>query len=398
MKLLAPLFVTAALADRNQWAAYKQKFHKYYSTSEDADRYEIYRSKMADIAEHNSLYDLGGATFMMGETPFTDQTINEVNARNGHGISHLESHPRSLSDQLFQYPCPGTFSSSASTPASTNWINEGAVSCVKNQLDCGDCWAFSAAANIEGMVALNGGGVHSLSPQQFTDCASNNFTLGDYSCYGCGGGFSSNALFYLQLNGGLESYPHYPFADMEMSCMYDAAEAEPGTSISSCAALPSGDETTMAQALAEIGPLSIAIDAGLSSFHDYTWGVYYAQGCSSSELDHAVTAVGYGTLPAVDASITTECVEDDFYCTRVEEGIEFHYPCMTATDKSKGYYKMTSNIPGVDCNVPSQWAGQEYWVVKNSWGFDWGMHGYIMMARNMDNNCGVATQVVYAVQ
>merc|ERR1712096_151754 len=234
--------------------------------------------------------------------------------------------------------------------------------------------------------------LQSLSAQQVTDCASSNATMGIYSNDGCNGGFPQSAFYYEILNGGIETYVDYPFADMENYCQYNAAESV--ASFGSCIDITVGDETYLAAGIDELGPISVAIDAGLSSFHNYVTGIYYAPYCSTTELDHAVTAVGYGVMPAISADISSTCIEDDYMCYTVQEGIEFEFPCFATPTRGE---KKTTNQVGVDCNPPSGLAGEEFYMVKNSWGPTWGMKGYIMMARNQDNNCGIATAPSYIV-
>ncbi|MGH0188197.1 UNVERIFIED_CONTAM: hypothetical protein FKN15_028381 [Acipenser sinensis] len=96
--------------------------------------------------------------------------------------------------------------------------------------------------------------------------------------------------------------------------------------------LPRGDEAALQYTVARVGPVAVGIDATRFSFHHYRGGLYYEPSCSSQKLNHAVLVVGYGTE-----------------------------------------------------------NGHDYWIVKNSWGTSWGENGYVRMARNRDNNCGIAT-------
>ena len=118
-----------------------------------------------------------------------------------------------------------------------------------------------------------------------------------------------------------------------------ARSGVPGASFKKVVKVPATEEA-LKIAVATQGPISVAIDATRSfqmwKFHHS--GVYYGTDCRSDFLNHAVTVVGYGT-------------ED----------------------------------------------GQDYWLVKNSWGSDWGEEGYIKMSRNRNNNCGIASQPCYAV-
>jgi len=396
VKFLAPLaLATAALASPSvydpKWTAYKQKFNKQYTAEEDVTRYNIYLQTMEEINEHNARANAGLETFFQGETVHTDMTHDEVNKKNGWG-KHKKTKPQALGVE--EYPCPAWTPGSETSPDNVDWVSEGVVTVVKNQQYCGDCWAFSAAACMESSwaMATNTGPV-SLSAQQLTDCTSDG-SMGFYTTDGCNGGFSQNAFAYDIAAGGIETWVQYPFADMQTDCQYNSELSV--ASFSGCYDVTNGDETVLQQGIAQLGPVSVAIDAGLSSFHNYVSGVYYASTCSSTELDHAVIATGYGTVPAVSSSISATCTEEDFMCEIfVEQGL-FKYPCINGPTFDHAQ-KVTTNVPGVDCNPPSTWAGQEFYMVKNSWGLDWGMQGYIMMARNQNNNCGIATAPSYVV-
>jgi len=405
VKFLAPLALASAVLASPavydpKWTAYKEKFNKNYTPEEDLTRYNIYLKTMEEINAHNARANQNLETFFQGETTHTDMTHDEVNKKNGWGKHKKTKGAPALGVQ--QYPCAAWTPGSETLPTNVDWVSEGVVTVVKNQLYCGDCWAFSAAACMEGSWAMATGDLISLSAQQLTDCTSDG-SMGAYTTDGCNGGFSQNAFAYDIAVGGIESWTSYPFADMQTDCAYPSSEFPSVASFNGCYDISTGDESLLEDGIAQLGPVSVAIDAGLSSFHNYVSGVYYAPTCSSTELDHAVTATGFGVVPAANSAISATCTEQDFECEILAEDSKFTYPCISAPNgqfaptQGKPAWKVTQNIPGVDCNAPSAWAGQEFYMVKNSWGLEWGMNGYIMMARNQDNNCGIATAPSYVV-
>jgi cathepsin L len=157
-----------------------------------------------------------------------------------------------------------------------------------------------------------------------------------YGNQGCNGGLMDNAFQYIKDNGGIDTEESYPYEGEDDKCRY-TPKNKGATDIGFVDVTP-GDESALKTALATQGPCSVAIDASHESFQFYSHGVYREEECSPENLDHGVLAIGYG----VDAK-----------------------------------------------------SGSSYWLVKNSWGETWGDKGYVKMARNENNMCGVASSASY---
>jgi hypothetical protein len=167
---------------------------------------------------------------------------------------------------------------------SLDWTTKGAVTGVKDQGQCGSCWAFSSTGSSEGAIAINHGSLVSLSEQELVDCSHAQGNLG------CSGGLMDNAFKYMETNG-LCTESAYPYKAVGGSCQKSSCTASPYTKLASYKDV-SHTENSLGAAV-DIGPVSVAIEADQAGFQLYKSGVF--SGTCGKNLDHGVLAVGYGT-------------------------------------------------------------------------------------------------------
>lgn len=168
---------------------------------------------------------------------------------------------------------------------SMDWRTKGAVTAVKNQGQCGSCWAFSTTGSVEGAYFLKQGVLKSFSEQQLVDCAN-----GSWHNYGCMGGLMDSAFKYIE-KYPLEEESVYPYKARDSACVAKASKEE--ASISGFTDVPKMSVQQLKAAINKT-PVSVAIEADQMAFQNYKSGVI-TSGCGT-QLDHGVLAVGYGSL------------------------------------------------------------------------------------------------------
>jgi hypothetical protein len=254
------------------FTAWVNEYGKSYETSEFFNRFNIWKANLDVIREHNAKNE----SWTMGMNEFGDMTWAEFKSIYVGGTKPV---PREYIRSK-NYPEEIT---GRTIPASLDWRTQNAVTPVKNQGQCGSCWAFSTTGSVEGAHAISTKNLVSLSEQQLMDCASS------YGNQGCNGGLMDDAFEFIIKNGGICSEASYPYKGVEGSCKTCTEVA----TISSYVDNPSGNENNLST-LIQNGPVSIAIEADQSAFQFYSGGVFSA--ACGHNLDHGVLIVGYGTL------------------------------------------------------------------------------------------------------
>nr|CAI5868954.1 unnamed protein product [Callosobruchus analis] len=322
-------------------------FNKVYSSvEEELHRKEIFIENVNKISRMNSEYANGVRGFVAKINPFADATFHDSSPI----IKISGKYPREwkYSDiathftkgtKGFQFPILTTtitvilvgFIVKRSSHAARNRQAKGSSFIPPANVIFPETVDWREAGALEAHHYRKTGQLPDVSVQNLIDC-----TL-PYGNSGCNGGLMTPAYEYVRDNDGVDSEQSYPFEERTGECRFKREDVV--VTCSGYVEIPVGDEKALEIAVGTIGPVSVGIDAGKQTFQFYSDGIYDEPTCNNGpdDVNHAVLVVGYGR-------------EAD---------------------------------------------GREYWIIKNSYGPQWGIGGYMKMAKNAGNLCGIASKASY---
>lgn len=298
---------------QGMFAKWTMKHGKSYTAVERKYRLAVFIKNYLEVKQINS----SQKSYTVGLNKFADLTDEEAQ------VKYMGYRPSTEKRNYVEFSTEEL----AQAPTSVDWRTKGIVAAVKNQGQCGSCWAFSAVAALEGAMAQSSGSLQTFAEQQLVDCST------FYGNHGCNGGLMDNAFRYIKAKG-LTTEANYPYKARDGRCDH-AAVAKKVAHIHKHTDVSHNNQEHL-EAAAGQHVIAVAIQA--NAIMKYTGGIFDDRACGT-QLNHGVSVVGYGTD-----------------------------------------------------------SGKDFWIVRNSWGADWGESGYIRMIKTDKRGagmCGIAMQPSY---
>jgi len=344
-KLFSVLFFVGIAVAAADFSKYQFEYgKKYTSPKEFTMRKAVFDANLKKIQEHNKMYELGQVSYTMGVNQFTDMTQQEFDEyvqglpavpKEGFENTISQEHLESLRAKYANYNFDEDFS----------WVDEGIVTSVKNQGQCGSCTSFACTGSIEScFIKKSGEVIDDLAEQFFVDCAYG-YESDEYPGFdaqGCAGAWPQPYFAYLkeQTNGQHQLESAYPYTAHDGTCTSSNDGFYTGGAVTGQVAIWGTNEDDLKMLLVEYGPVVTALDA--SHLSSYSHGVFHSFWCCNAantgssctnKNNHAVLVVGYGHE-----------------------------------------------------------SGKDYWLVKNSWGKSFGEDGYFKI-QSGTGHCGFGWQL-----